>query len=175
MFKAVFLILSQFLLLYLQLELGNIGWPLPLAQLGALYLVLALGRNWGAAAALLNGAMLCSIYGGNWNVLYPLLYPLLALALGWWIDRHDEDVRPDFWLPGAWTGFFAGLPALLQCLTRWCLSGSYPVQMHWLLLQTVWCAAVSAALFVLFIFVGEALTEFLGLPRFFTRKGGHKR
>ena len=175
MFKAVYLILTQFLLLYLQLELGNIGWVLPLAQLGALYAVLAFGRNWGAGAALFSSAVLCGLYGGSWNVLYPLANTLLALILGWWIDRHDEDVRPDFWTPGAWAGLLAGLPAIMNLLSSWVLTGRYPQQLHWVLLQSLWCTVVSAALFLLFIVLGEVQMEFLGLPRFMTRKGGHKR
>ena len=54
-------------------------------------------------------------------------------------------------------------------------SGIYPTELHWVLLKMLWTAAVSAPLFVLITFTGEAAAEFLGLPRFLTRKGGEQR
>lgn len=173
--KLVFLLLSQFLLLLLELAMGNCGWTLPWALLGALYIVLALGKNWGVAAALIAGVVLAVLYGGGWNLLKIIVYPLLAGLTGWWIDRHDEDISLRFWTPGAWAGVAAAVPALASILFRWGESGIYPMELHWLLLRVLWTAIVSAGLFAMIIFAGEAAAEFLDLPRFLTRKGGEKR
>ena len=172
--KIVFVVFTQFLLLYLQLAMGNIGWTIPFAQLGALYTVLSLGRNPGIAAALLNSLVLASLYGG-WNLLLIILNPLLVGALGWWIDRHGEDVKTDFYFPGIWAGVLAGFPAMLEGIFRWIAGGKYPGYLHILALQMCWSAVVSGAIFIGFIFIGEAASEYLGLPRFLNRKGGHKR
>lgn len=172
--KIVFVVFTQFLLIYLQLGMGNLGWTLPFAQLGALYTVLSLGRNYGIAAAMLNSLVFASLYG-SWNLLLIILNPLLAGLTGWWIDRHGEDVRKDFYFPGIWAGALAGFPALAEGLFRWAAGGRYPGFLHILALQICWSAAVSAGLFLVVIFLGEALNEYLGLPRFLSRKGGHKR
>ena len=174
-YKGVFTVFTQFCLLLLQLQFGNLGWYLPLAQLGALYTVLALGRNWGIAAAVINSLVLSALYGGSWNLLYIIFNPLLAGALGWWIDRHDEDIRADFFVPGIWAGAMAALPKLLQEIFNWMINGIFPADLHITLLKMMWCALVSGGVFLLFIFWGEALTEFFGMPRFASRKGGHKR
>lgn len=173
--KAAFLLLTQFILFVLQLLLGNGGLPVPLALPGALYMVLAFGKNWGMAAALLTGTVTAALYGGSWNLLCIALYPLLAWLLNFWIERHDEAVRIDFWLPGMWCGLFAALPSWCSLLCNWVQSGNYPPLTHWLLLRTLWSMAVSAGLFIVITFIGEALTEFLGLPRFLTRKSGIER
>lgn len=173
--KLVFLIFTQFILTLLQLFAGNWGFTVPFALLGALYIVLALGKLWGFAAALLSGATLSVLYGGNWNLLYIIVNPLLALLLGWWIDRHDENVSVGFWQPGVFAGVASSLPAWCSMLFLWSESGRYPAEMPWLLLSTVWCAAVAAPVFVLLILLGEAAAEFLGLPRFLTRKNGGAR
>ena len=173
--KITFLIFTQFLLTLLQLFAGNFGFVLPLALLGALYIVLALGKLWGFAAALMSGCVFSVLYGGSWNLLYIVTDPLLALGLGWWIDRHDEDVAVNFWQPGAAGGIASSLPAWWSLVFLWNESGHFPSELPWLLVQTLWSAAVSAALFMLLILLGEAATEFLGLPRFLTRKNGGER
>ena len=175
MSKFVFVIFSQFLLLLLQLLLGNGGWVLPLAMLGALCIVLAMGRNWGVFAGLLNGAVLAAIYGSSWNLLYIIIDPLLALFVNWWIEHHDEDIRSDFLLPGVLAGTAGGLPAVAAAFYGWLNSGVYPDMLHWLLLKMVWSAVVSAMLFNVMLLLNEALAEYLGLPRFLTRKSGQKR
>lgn len=175
MSKLVFLLLSQFLLILLELAMGNCGWTLPWALLGALYLTLSLGRNWGVAAALLASSVLAVLYGGNWNWLKIIVYPLLAMAVSWWIERHDEDVSLKFWAPGACAGVAAAVPALAWMLFRWSESGIYPTELHWLIWQMVWTSVVSMLLFAAIMFLGEAMSEFLGLPRFLTRKGGEVR
>lgn len=173
--KLIFLLFSQFLLMLLELAMGNCGWTLPWALLGAIYITLALGRSWGMAAALLAGMVTAVLYGGDWNLLKIIVYPLLAGAVNWWIENHNADVNIHFWTPGAWAGAVSALPALAHWLFRWSESGVYPTELHWVLLKMLWNAAVSAPLFMLMIFVGEAATEFLGLPRFLTRKGGEQR
>lgn len=173
--KAVFLLFTQFLLFVVQLALGNWGWPLPLAMLGALYCGLAFGKNWGMAAALFTGAVSSALYGGSWNLLYIVLYPLLAWLLNFWIERHDEAVRADFWMPGVWCGLFSALPAWGTLLWQWPHYGGYPAELHWLLLRTLWCMAFSGGMFIVLILGGEAAAEFLGLPRFLTRKSGIER
>ena len=173
--KTVFIILSQFLLIYLQLELGNLGWPLPLALMGALYTALALGGNWGIGAALLSGSLLCALYGGGFNALLVIIHPLLAGLLCWWIERHDEDVRPDFFIPGIWAGIAGTLPAFFSFTYYALAEGRVPGDWLFFLLRMLWSIAVSGGIFTMFIFIGEACTEFMGLPRFLTRKGGHKR
>ena len=172
--KIVFVVFTQFLLLYLQLAVGNIGWTIPFAQLGALYTVLALGRDPGMAAALLNSLVLGSLYGG-WSLLLIIFNPLLAGLLGWWIDRHGEDIKIDFYFPGIWAGVLAGFPAMTEGVFRWVTGGKYPGHLHILALKMTWTAVVSGAVFIGFIFLGEAINEYLGLPRFLNRKGGHKR
>ena len=107
--------------------------------------------------------------------MYIVINPLLAGMLGWWIDRHDEDVRPDFWLPGAVAGCCGAIPALTQQCLSWSSSGDYSPALAWLLLRMLWSMALSAWLFEAFIIFNEALAEYLGLPRFFTRKGGQAR
>ena len=173
--KTVYLLFTQFLLLYGEFMLGSAGIALPLAELGALHTVLAFGRNWGMAAALLNGMILSALYGGYWNLLYIVINPLLAWLLSWWIENHDEHISADFWQPGAAAGLASALPAAAGLIFLWGQSGSYPVELHYLLLRAVWCAAVSSGAFVLTVLLGEGLTEFLGLPRFLTRKAGQKR
>ena len=173
--KFFFIILSQFLLIFLQLGLGNLGWPLPLALLGALYVTLALGLNWGCTAALLSGSLLCALYGGGFYALLVVLHPLLAAGLNWWIERHDEDIRPDFFLPGVWAGLIGALPSALSIVYYGLTYHTLPLDLPFFLLRVLWSAAVSSGIFMGMIFLGEACTEFLGLPRFFTRKGGHKR
>lgn len=173
--KAVFLLFTQFLLFGLQLLLGNAGWPLPLALLGALYLVLAFGKHWGMAAALLNGAITATLYGTSWNMICIITYPLLAWLLNFWIERHDEAIRLEFWMPGVWAALFASLPAWGALLWQWSATGVYSGMIHWLLLRTLWCMIFSAGLFVVLTFAGETLNEFLGLPRFLTRKSGIER
>ncbi|MBO5924113.1 MAG: hypothetical protein J6Q81_06325 [Lentisphaeria bacterium] len=175
MSKLIFLLFSQFLLILLELALGNCGWTLPWTLLGALYITLAFGRNWGIAAALLAGMVLSALYGGSWNLLKIIIYPLLAGAVNWWITQHQEDITIHFWQPGAWAGAAAALPALANMLFRWSESGIYPAGLHFLLLDILWTAAVSAPLFIVIVFLGEAAAEFLGLPRFLTRKGGEVR
>ena len=107
--KVIYLLLSGFVLIFLQLVLGNWGWPLPLAMLGALYLTMAFGRDWGIASALLSGTLLATLYGGGWNLLYIIINPLQAVAVSWWVENHDEEVEYDFWLPGAFAGRCAGV------------------------------------------------------------------
>ena len=173
--KAVFLLFNQFLLFALQLLLGNAGWPLPLALLGALYLALAFGKHWGMAAALLCGAVTATLYGTSWNLLCIITYPLLAWLLNFWSERHDEAVRMGFWMPGVWGALFASIPAWGALLWQWCGTGVYPDMLHWLLLRTLWCMIFSAGIFMVLTFIGESFTEFLGLPRFLTRKSGIER
>ena len=175
MSKLVFLLASQFLLILLELAMGNCGWTLPWALLGALYITLAFGRNWGIAAALLAASTLAVLYGGNWNLLKIISFPLLAAAVNWWISQHDEDVRIRFWTPGAWAALAAAVPALANSFFRWSESGIYPDELHFTVLKTLWTAAVSAPVFVVIVFACEAASEFLGLPRFLTRKGGEQR
>ena len=175
MSKLVFLLFSQFLLILLELAMGNCGCTLPWALLGAIYTALALGRTWGVAAALLAGMVPAVLYGGDWNLLKIIIYPLLAGAVCWWIEHHNEDINIHFWAPGAWAGAISAFPALANLLFRWGESGIYSTELHWLLLKMLWTAAVSAPLFTLVVFVGEATAEFLGLPRFLTRKGGEQR
>lgn len=173
--KITFIILSQFLLIILQLGLGNIGWPLPLALLGALYATLALGLNWGCAAALFSGTILSALYGGGVNIMLVFLHPLLAAALNWWVERHDEDIRPDFFLPGVWAGLVSAIPAASSIIFHGVLDRTLPEDLPFFLLRMLWTAVVSGGIFMGVIFLGESCTEFMGLPRFFTRKGGHKR
>ena len=175
MSKLVFLLFSQFLLIILELAMGNCGWTLPWALLGAIYISLAFGRNWGIAAALLAGMVPAVLYGGGWNLLKIIIYPLLTGLVCWWIEHHNEDINIRFWTPGAWGGAISAIPALANLLFRWSESGIYPTELHWVLLKMLWTAAVSAPLFVLITFTGEAAAEFLGLPRFLTRKGGEQR
>jgi hypothetical protein len=172
--KTVYLILSGFLLTYLQLELGNLGWPLPLALMGGLYLTLAFGRDWGIASTLLSGAVIATLYGGNWNLLYIIIYPLTAALVAWWVENHDEDIQPDFWPPGALAGFAGSLPLLLQLFAGW-MNGGTAGNLPWVLARMVWSVVLSGGIFVFIIFLGEGLSEFFGLPRFFVRKGGQKR
>ena len=173
--KLVFLLFIQFILVCGQLALGNIGWPLPLALLGALYIAMALGKVWGIAAALLCAMDLAILYGDSWNLLNIIFFPLLAGAVGWWVDNHDEDICIGFWAPGAWAGFVSALPALAKQLFIWNEKGCYSPEIHYILLRMLWNSAVSGALFVGFILLGEAAAEYLGLPRFLTRKGGIER
>lgn len=173
--KLVFLLLSQFLFILLELAMGNSGWTVPWALLAAIYTTLALGRRWGMAAALIAGMILSGVYGGGWNLLKIIFFPLLAGAVSWWIERHDEDISIHFWTPGAWAGLTAAMPALANMLFRWGESGIYPPELHWLLLKTVWTIVVSALFFTVVIFCGEAAAEFLNLPRFLARKGGEQR
>lgn len=175
MSKLVFLLLSQFLLILLELASGNCGWTLPWALLGALYITLAFGRNWGIAAALLTGMILSALYGGSWNLLKIITYPLLTAIVNWWIGQHQESINIRFWQPGAWAAAAAAFPALAGALFRWSESGIYPDGLHYLLLQILWTAVVSSPLFIMIVFLGEAASEFLGLPRFLTRKGGERR
>ena len=173
--KLIFLLFSQFLLLLLELAMGNCGWTLPWALLGAIYITLSLGKSWGVAAALLAGMVPAVLYGGDWNLLKIIIYPLLAGAVSWWIENHNTDIRIRFWAPGACAGAVSAFPALAYLLFRWSESGIYPAELHWTALKMLWTAAVSAPVFMLIIFTGEAAAEFLGLPRFLTRKGGEQR
>lgn len=170
--KAVFVIFSQFVLLLLQLVMGNGGWTLPFSLLGTLCVTLSMGRNWGIFSGLLGGMSLSALYGGSWNLLYTAVNPLLAMLLNWWIVRHDEDIRFDFWQPGAWAGFAGALPMLAAMLVQYISSGILPDNWYWLIVQILWSAAVSAPLFVLFMLINEGIAEYLGLPRFLTGKGG---
>ncbi len=172
--KAIYLIISGFVLIFLQLELGNLGWPLPLAMMGAFYLAMAFGRDWGIASALLSGAVLAALYGGGWNLLYIIINPLAAAIVSWWVENNDEDVEQDFWLPGAFAGVCGALPVILQMLVNW-MNGNGAAELHWILFRVVWSAIISGGLFVFILFTGEGLCEFLGLPRFFVRKGGPLR
>lgn len=173
--RAIYLLFTQFMLLYGEFMLGSVGVNLPLSELGALHIVLAFGKNWGMTAALLNGMVLSALYGGNWNLLYVLINPLLAWLVGWWIENHDEHIGVGFWQPGALAAVGAALPAMTKLLVMWSQSGHYPFELHGLLLRTVWSAGLSAGIFVIVVLLGEALTEFLGLPRFLTRKAGQAR
>ena len=155
--------------------MGNCGWTLPWALLGALYITLAFGRNWGIVAALLASSTLAVLYGGNWNLLKIIVFPLLAAMVNWWISQHDEDVRISFWPPGAWAALAAAVPALASSFFRWHESGIYQAELHFIVLKTLWTAAVSSPLFIVIVFLGEVAAEFLGLPRFLTRKGGERR
>ncbi len=169
--RVVYLLFSQFLLILLQLTTGSWGWTLPRAELGALCIVLSFRMSWGVAAALLNSMILSTLYGGGWNFLYILINPLLAGGVGWWIGRHVEDIRLGFWSPGAWAGLAGALPALAALFWQWGEYGVYNSAVHWMILRTIWSVLVSAGCFVALNFLNEALTEFLGLPRFLLRKG----
>ena len=79
--KFVYTVFTQFLLIYLQLEIGNWGWALPLALMGSLYLTLAYGAGWGCGSALFNGMVLAVLYGGGWNNLLIIVHPLAASLL----------------------------------------------------------------------------------------------
>ncbi len=173
--RAVFVIFSQFILLLLQLVLGNWGLTLPFSLLGVFCTALAMGRTWGLIAGLFSGMTLAILYGGSWNLLYVLINPLAAGVLNWWIERHDEDINIRFWQPGACAGVLNALPALMAVLYRTFAAGSYQFELHWLILKILWSAAVSAGLFVFMLLLEEAAGEYLGLPRFLTRKGGIKR
>ena len=172
MSKAVFMIFSGFLLTLLQLTIGSCGWPLPLALMNSLYITLAFGRYWGLSSALLNALTLTILYGGSWHLLNIVTYPLLALLLDWWIKRHSDTLRISFWTPGAWAALTAALPAAAVWLEQWLSGGGSLEKLRELLYLTVWSAAVSALIFMLMILIGEALTEYLGLPRYLKRKGG---
>lgn len=173
--KLVYIIFTQFLLIYLQLELGNMGWPLPLALMGAFYIVLSFGGAWGCGAALAGGTALAVLYGGAWNNLFIIVYPVLAGLLNWWIVRHKEDIRADFWMPGVWAALAGAVPILSALIFQWIVSGRYPMQFHAAAARVVWCCIVCAPLFMVFILINEAATEFFGLPRFLTRKVRSRR
>lgn len=164
--KVVFLLLSEFILLWLQLQSGSLGWPLPLALMGALYLTMAYGRSWGIAGGLLSGMTLAVLYGNSWNLLYILLYPLLSCWLDWWVQHHEDALARDFWLPGVCAALVGAVPMLAMMFS----SGNMPDKWLTAVLDLFWSAAVSAGIFMLILLSGEALGEFLGLPCFFNRK-----
>ncbi|MBE6366482.1 MAG: hypothetical protein E7052_01055 [Lentisphaerae bacterium] len=168
--KVVFLLLSELFLLLVQLMLGSLGWPLPLALMGVFYFTLAYGRSWGIAGAMIVGMVLAVLYGGSWNLLHIAVDPLLVCYLDWWISRHDESVTADFWQPGAVAAVAGALPALAAMIELWQSSGSLPGSWYMLLLDLAWSATISSGIFMLILLLGEAFGEYLGLPRFLNRK-----
>ena len=176
MSKAVFMIFSNFLLILLQLTLGSCGWPLPLALMNSLCTTLAFGRAWGLASAMLNALTLTVLYGGAWHMLNIFTYPMLAMLLDWWVNRHADAARITFWTPGVWAALVSALPAAaayISCNTF--NSGTLDGRILEILYLTLWSAAVSALIFMAMLFITEALAEYLGLPRFLKRKGSERR
>lgn len=173
--KVVFTLFTGFILIYLQLILGNLGWALPLGLLGAVYIALAFGKSWGIGSALLTAMVLTLLYGNAWNILNVITFPLLAGGSGWWVEHHDENINLKFYHPGIAAGLLAAFPALAQELFYWGEWGQFSPAILFTLLRAVWSALVSGLLFMAILFIGETAALYLGLPRFLTRKGNQLR
>lgn len=162
--KWWFMGLALFLLVWLQLILGNLGVAVPLAAMGVAYFTVAYGWQYGGCGALLVGGALAAIYA---TPGYLLVMLATVPAVEWWFRHHAEDVLGWNWQMGM---ILALATAVLVWAGRADTVGMTRVwswtEEAFLVLQLLGSVLLSGFLCPVVILTGEAAAELLGLPRF---------
>ncbi|MPN19955.1 hypothetical protein SDC9_167330 [bioreactor metagenome] len=161
--KLCFMTLFLFLLLWLQLGLGNLSLAVPLALMGVAYFTVAYGWEYGGFGALLTGGALTVLYAGPG---YLLLAAATVAATEWWFGRRAEEAGDWNWQLGM---LLAAATAALAWGGRCSAAGAWTWNWYdsgFMVLQLIGSLILSGVACPLVVLAGEAAAEWLGLPRF---------
>lgn len=112
MFAAIFIFLSLFLAIYLEVLVGSMGIIIPLTALSVFYFSVAFGWRMGLFIGLFAGTILDMLYGRAF-LLSP--YTMLAVAIFsfFWLHQGEPESVLLYFLPGAISAFISVFPLLL--------------------------------------------------------------